>query len=168
MASAGIGSGSHLAGELFKMMTGVNLVHVPYRGNGPALTDLLGGQVDVLFPTLASSIEYIRTGKLRRLAVTTGMRSEALPDLPTVAESVQGYEMSVWYGAGVPKGTPAEVIDKLNREINAGLADPKMKAQLADLGNTPLTFSPAGFGKFIAEETEKWAKVIRAANIKVE
>jgi tripartite-type tricarboxylate transporter receptor subunit TctC len=168
MASAGIGSGAHLAGELFKMMTGVNLVHVPYRGNGPALTDLLGGQVDVLFPTLASSIEYIRTGKLRGLAVTTAMRSETLADLPTVAESVQGYEMSGWYGAGVPKGTPAEVIDKLNREINAGIADPKMKAQFADLGNTPLTFSPAGFGKFIAEETEKWAKVIRAANIKVE
>jgi tripartite-type tricarboxylate transporter receptor subunit TctC len=168
MASAGIGSGAHLAGELFKMMTGVNLVHVPYRGNGPALTDLLGGQVDVLFPTLASSIEYIRTGKLRGLAVTTAMRSEALADLPTVAESVQGYEMSGWYGAGVPKGTPAEVIDKLNREINAGIADPKMRAQFADLGNTPLTFSPAGFGKFIAEETEKWAKVIRAANIKVE
>jgi len=168
MASSGIAGGSHLAGELFKMMTGVNLVHVPYRGNGPALTDLLGGQVDVLFPTLASSIEYIRTGKLRGLAVTTAMRSQALPDLPTVGESVRGYEMSVWYGAGVPKGTPAEVIDKLNREINAGLVDPKMKAQLADLGNTPLTFSPAGFGKFIAEETEKWAKVIRAANIKVE
>jgi tripartite-type tricarboxylate transporter receptor subunit TctC len=168
MASSGIAGGSHLAGELFKMMTGVNLVHVPYRGNGPALTDLLGGQVDVLFPTLASSIEYIRTGKLRGLAVTAAMRSEALPDLPTLGESVRGYEMSVWYGAGVPKGTPAEVIDKLNREINAGLADPKMKAQLADLGNTPLTFSPAGFGKFIAEETEKWAKVIRAANIKVE
>jgi tripartite-type tricarboxylate transporter receptor subunit TctC len=168
MASSGIAGGSHLAGELFKMMTGVNLVHVPYRGNGPALTDLLGGQVDVLFPTLASSIEYIRTGKLRGLAVTTAMRSKALPDLPTVGESVRGYEMSVWYGAGVPKGTPAEVIDKLNREINAGLVDPKMKAQLADLGNTPLTFSPAGFGKFIAEETEKWAKVIRAANIKVE
>ena len=168
MASSGIAGGSHLAGELFKMMTGVNLVHVPYRGNGPALTDLLGGQVDVLFPTLASSIEYIRTGKLRGLAVTTAMRSKALPDLPTVGELVRGYEMSVWYGAGVPKGTPAEVIDKLNREINAGLADPKMKAQLADLGNTPLTFSPAGFGKFIAEETEKWAKVIRAANIKVE
>ena len=168
MASSGIGGGSHLAGELFKMMTGVNLIHVPYRGNGPALTDLLGGQVDVLFPTLASSIEYIRTGKLRGLAVTAAMRSEALPDLPTVGESVRGYEMSVWYGAGVPKGTPAEVIDKLNREINAGLADPKMKAQFADLGNTPLTFSPAGFGKFIAEETDKWAKVIRAANIKVE
>jgi tripartite-type tricarboxylate transporter receptor subunit TctC len=151
MASSGIAGGSHLAGELFKMMTGVNLVHVPYRGNGPALTDLLGGQVDVLFPTLASSIEYIRTGKLRGLAITAATRSEALPDLPTVSESVQGYEMSVWYGAGVPKGTPAEVIDKLNREINAGLVDPKMKAQFAALGNTPLTFSPAGFGKFIAK-----------------
>jgi tripartite-type tricarboxylate transporter receptor subunit TctC len=168
MASSGIGGGSHLAGELFKMMTGVNLVHVPYRGNGPALTDLLGGQVDVLFPTLPSSIEYIRTGKLRGLAVTTAMRSEALPDLPTVSESVQGYEMSTWYGVGVPKGTQAEVIDKLNREINAGLADPKMRAQFADLGTPPLMFSPAGFGKFIAEETEKWAKVIRGANIKLE
>ena len=166
MASAGIGSGSHLAGELFKMIAGVNLVHVPYRGNGPALTDLLAGQVDVLFPTLASCIEYIRTGKLRGLAVTTGMRSDALPDLPTVAESVQGYETSGWYGVGVPNGTPAEVIDKLNREINAGLADPKMKAQFADLGSTVLPGSPADFGRLIADETEKWGKVIRAANIK--
>jgi tripartite-type tricarboxylate transporter receptor subunit TctC len=166
MASAGIGSGSHLAGELFKMIAGVNLVHVPYRGNGPALTDLLAGQVEVLFPTLVSSIEYIRTGKLRGLAVTTAMRSEALPDLPAVAESVQGYETSGWYGVGVPKGTPAEVIDKLNREINAGLADPKMKAQFADLGSTVLPGSPADFGKLIADETEKWGKVIRAANIK--
>jgi tripartite-type tricarboxylate transporter receptor subunit TctC len=166
MASAGIGSGSHLAGELFKMMAGVNLVHVPYRGNGPALTDLLAGQVDVLFSTLASCIEYIRTGKLRGLAVTTGMRSEALPDLPTVAESVRGYETSGWYGVGVPKGTPAEVIDKLNREINAGLEDPMVKAQFADLGSTVLPGSPAEFGKLIADETEKWGKVIRAANIK--
>jgi tripartite-type tricarboxylate transporter receptor subunit TctC len=166
MASAGIGSGSHLAGELFKMMAGVNLVHVPYRGNGPALTDLLAGQVDVLFPTLASCIEYIRTGKLRGLAVTTGMRSEALPDLPTVAESVQGYETSGWYGVGVPKGTLAEIIDKLNREINAGLADPMVKAQFTDLGSTVLPGSPADFGKLIADETVKWGKVIRAANIK--
>ena len=168
MASAGIGSGSHITGELFKMMTGVNLVHVPYRGLAPALSDLLGGQVQVTFASMPSSIEYIRAGKLRALAVTTATRSEVLPDVPTVGEFVPGYEASGWYGVGAPKGTPAEVIDKLNREINAGLADPKMKAQFADLGNTPLTFSPAGFGKFIAEETDKWAKVIRAANIKVE
>ena len=134
MASAGNGSAGHLAGELFKMMAGVNLVHVPYRGNGPALTDLLGGQVEVLFASLPSSIEYIRAGKLRGLAMTSAKRSEALPDLPTVGEFVPGYEMSAWFGVGVPKGTPAEVIDKINKEINAGLADPKMKARFADLG----------------------------------
>ena len=168
MASAGIGSGGHLAGELFKMMTDVSLVHVPYRGNGPALTALLGGQVEVLFATLASSIEFIRTGKLRGLAVTTAMRSDALPDLPTVNEFVPGYEESSWYGVGAPSGTPAEVIDKINKEINAGLADPKMKAQLADLGGIEIAGSPVDFGKLIAEETEKWAKVIRAAGIKAD
>jgi tripartite-type tricarboxylate transporter receptor subunit TctC len=168
MASAGIGSGGHLAGELFKMMTDVSLVHVPYRGNGPALTALLGGQVEVLFATLASSIEFIRTGKLRGLAVTTAMRSDALPDLPTVNEFVPGYEESSWYGVGAPRGTPAEVIDKINKEINAGLADPKMKAQLADLGGIEIAGSPVDFGKLIAEETEKWAKVIRAAGIKAD
>jgi tripartite-type tricarboxylate transporter receptor subunit TctC len=168
MASAGTGGGTHLAGELFKTMAGVNLVHVPYRSNGPALVALLGGQAEVLFPSLSSSIEYIRTGKLRGLAVTTAMRSEAMPELPTVGEFVPGYEISAWYGAGAPKGTPTEVIDKLNREINEILADPKAKARLADLGGTVLAGSPADFGKFIADETEKWGKVIRAANIKAE
>ena len=168
MASAGTGGGTHLAGELFKIMAGVNLMHVPYRSNGYALTALLGGQVDVLFPSLSSSIEYIRTGKLRGLAVTIAMRSEALSDLPTVGEFVPGYEISAWYGVGAPKGTPAEVIDKLNREINVILADPNAKARLADLGGTPLVGSPADFGKYIADETEKWGKVIQAANIKPE
>jgi tripartite-type tricarboxylate transporter receptor subunit TctC len=168
MASAGTGGGGHLAGELFKTMAGVNLVHVPYRGNGPALVALLGGQAEVLFPSLASSIEYIRTGKLRGLAVTTAMRWEAMPDLPTVGEFVPGYEISLWYGVGAPKGTPTEVIDKLNREINEILADPKAKARLADLGGTVLPGSPADFGKLIADETEKWGKVIRAVNIKTD
>jgi tripartite-type tricarboxylate transporter receptor subunit TctC len=168
MASAGTGGGTHLAGELFKTMAGVNLVHVPYRSNGPALVALLGGQVEVLFPSLPSSIEYIRTGKLRGLAVTSAMRSEAIPDLPTVGEFVPGYEISGWYGVGSPKGTPAEVIDKLNREINEILADPKAKAQLADLGGTVLAGSPADFGKYIADETEKWGNVIRALNIKAD
>jgi len=168
MASAGTGGGTHLAGELFKMMAGVNLVHVPFRSNGPALTALLGGQVEVLFPSVASSVEYIRTGKLRGLAVTIAMRSEALPDLPTVSEFVPGYEISAWYGAGAPKGTPTEVIDKLNREINEILVDPKAKAQLADLGGAALVGSPADFGKLIADETEKWTKVIRPLNIKAD
>ena len=168
MASAGTGGGTHLAGELFKIMAGVNLMHVPYRSNGYALTALLGGQVDVLFPSLSSSIEYIRTGKLRGLAVTIAMRSEALPDLPTVSEFVPGYEISAWYGVGAPKGTAAEVIDKLNREINVILADPNAKARLADLGGTPLVGSPADFGKYIADETEKWGKVIQALNIKAD
>jgi tripartite-type tricarboxylate transporter receptor subunit TctC len=165
MSSAGVGSIGHLAGELFKMMAGVNLVHVPFGGNSPALTALLGGQVDVSFASLPSSIEFIRTGKLRG-AVTSEMRSEALPDIPTVGEFVPGYEVSAWYGVGAPKGTPNEVIDKLNNEINAGLADPKLKARIADFGGTVFALSPAGFGKFIADETEKWAKVIRASNIK--
>jgi tripartite-type tricarboxylate transporter receptor subunit TctC len=168
MASAGIGSGNHVAGELFKMMTGVNLVHVPYRGGGPALVDLLGGQVQVLFATMSSSIEYVRGGKLRALAVTTATRSEALPDVPTVAEFVPGYESSFWTGAGAPKNTPAEIVDKLNQEINAALADPKMKARLAELGATALPGSPPDFGKLIDDETEKWAKVIKFASIKAE
>ncbi len=165
MASGGTGGASHLAGELFKTMAGVNLVHVPYRGNGPALVALLGGQAEVLFPSTVSSIEYVRAGRLRALAVTTATRSETLPDLPTVGEFVPGYEASTWYGVGAPKGTPTEVIDKLNREINEILADPKAKARLADLGGTALVGSPADFGKFIADETEKWGKVIRAANM---
>jgi len=168
MASAGIGSGPHVAGELFKMMAGVNMVHVPYRGGGPALTDLLGGQVQVYFPTTVSSIGYIRAGRLRALAVTTATRSDALPDIPTVGEFLPGYEASFWYGVGVPKNTPAEIVDKLNEAINAGLADPTIKARLADLGGVPMPMSPADFGKLIADETEKWGKVIRAANIKAE
>jgi tripartite-type tricarboxylate transporter receptor subunit TctC len=168
MASSGIGSGNHIFGEQFKMMTGVNLVHVPYRGAGPALVDLLGGQVQVMFASMSSSIEYVRTGKLRALAVTTATRLGALPDLPTVGDFVPGYEASFWYGVGAPKATPAEIVEKLNREINAGLADPKIKARLAGMGVTALPGSPADFNKLIAAETEKWGKVIRAANIKPE
>jgi tripartite-type tricarboxylate transporter receptor subunit TctC len=166
MASTGTGSGPHMAGELFKMMTGVNLVHVPYRGGGPGLTDLLGGQVQVMFPATVSSIEYIRAGRLRALAVTTATRSEALPDIPTVAEFLPGYEAGNWYGLGAPKATPAEIVDKLNKEINAGLVDPKLKSRFADLGAAAFPGSSSDFAKFIATETEKWGKVIRAANIK--
>ncbi len=168
MASAGIGSGNHIAGELFKMMTGVTLVHVPYRGAGPALVDLLGGQVQVMFATMSSSIEYVRAGKLHALAVTTATRSPALPDTRTVADFVPGYEASFWTGIGAPKDTPAEIIDKLNTEINAALADPKMKARLADLGSTPLPGLPADFGKLIADETEKLAKVVKFAGLRPE
>jgi tripartite-type tricarboxylate transporter receptor subunit TctC len=168
MASAGNGSPMHMAGELFKMMSGVDLVHVPYRGAGPALIDLLSGQVQVGFITAAASMEYVRAGKLRVLAVATAMRSEALPNIPTSAEFVPGYEASYWVGLGAPKGTPAGFIDTLNREINAGLADAKLKARFADLAGTALPGSPADFGKFIAFETEKWGKVIRTANIKPE
>jgi tripartite-type tricarboxylate transporter receptor subunit TctC len=168
MASGGIGSGTHIAYELFKMMTGVNLVHVPYRGAGPALVDMLGGQVQVTFVAMSTSLEYVRTGKLRVLAVTTAMRLPALPAIPTVAEFVPGYEFSNWTGIGAPMNTPAEIVDKLNKEINAALADPKMEARLADLGATPLPGSAADFGKFVTAETEKWGKVIRAANIKAE
>jgi tripartite-type tricarboxylate transporter receptor subunit TctC len=168
MGSPGIGSPLHVAGELFKMMAGINMIHVPYRGSALALTDLLGGQVQVMFDAVPSSIEYITTGKLRALAVTTAMRSAALPDIPTVGEFVPGYEASGWLGVGAPRNTPAEIVEKLNREINAALADPKMKARLADLGGTPLPGSSADFGKLIAAETEKWGKVIRAANIKAE
>jgi tripartite-type tricarboxylate transporter receptor subunit TctC len=168
MASAGIGSSSHVFGELFKMMAGVNIVHVPYRGGAPALTDLLAGQVQATFVPVPASIEYVRTGKLRALAVTTTMRSDALPDIPTVGEFVRGYEASGFVGLSAPKNTPAEIIEKLNKEINAALADPKIKARLADLGGTMLPGSPAEFGKLVADETEKWGKVIRAANIKAQ
>jgi tripartite-type tricarboxylate transporter receptor subunit TctC len=167
-ASAGTGTSTHLTGELFKMMAGVDMVHVPYRGGGPAFNDLLAGQVQVMFPTTVSSIGYIRAGRLRALAVTAATRSEVLPGIPTVAEFVPGYEASQWYGVGTPKATPAEIVDKLNKEINAGLADPKMQARLADFGGTPLVGSPADFGKLIADETEKWGNVIRALNIKAE
>ena len=168
MASAGIGTPSHLAGELFKMMTGVDMVHVPYRGVAPALSDLLGGQVQVIFTSTASTIEHIRSGKLRPLAVAAAARLSALPDVPTVDESVPGYEASQWYGLGLSKDAPADIVEKLNAEINAALADPKMKARLADLGGIGLAGSPANFGKLVAEETEKWRKVIRAASIKAE
>jgi tripartite-type tricarboxylate transporter receptor subunit TctC len=166
MASAGIGNAAHVAGELFNMMTGVNMVHVPYRGAGPALADVLGGQVQVLFATPVGMIDYVKAGKLRALAVTTGMRLEMLPDLPTVGDFVPGYEASAFQGIGAPKNTPIEIIERLNREINAALTDTRLKARLAELGDTPLIGSPADFGKLIADETEKWAKVIRTANIK--
>jgi tripartite-type tricarboxylate transporter receptor subunit TctC len=166
--STGAGTSNHLAGELFKLMTGVDLVHIQYRGSGPALTDLLAGQVQVGFDTMPGSIEYIRAGRLRALAVGTLVRSEALPGIPTVAEFVPGYESSGYFGFGAPANTPAEIVDKLNQEINAALADPKLKAQLADLGGMLLAGSSTDFGKLITGETEKWGKVIRAANIKAE
>jgi tripartite-type tricarboxylate transporter receptor subunit TctC len=166
MASSGNGASTHLAGELFKVMAGVNMVHVPYRGGAPALTDLLGGQVQMYFGAVASSIEYLRAGKLRALAVTTATRSEALPDIPSVSDFVPGYEVSDWIGLGAPKSTPAEIIDKLNKEINAGLADPKLKARFADLDGTVIVGSPADFGKLITDETEKWGKVVKFSGAK--
>jgi len=166
MASAGTGSAGQLAGELFKMLAGVDLVHVPFRGNAPALTALLGGQVDVLFASLPSASEFIRAGKLRALAVTSAQRSQAEPQLPAIGEFVAGYEMSAWFGAAAPKGTPADVVEVLNREINAGLADPKVSARLADHGGIAIAGSPGDFAKLIAEETDKWATVVRAANMK--
>ncbi len=169
MASAGTGSVIHLAGELFKMMAGLNIVHVPYRGGAPAVTDLLGGQVQSMFIPVTVSIELIKAGKLRALAITSATRLEALPDVPTMSEFLPGYEANAWYGIGAPKNTPTEIIDKLNAAINAAIADPKMRARLADLGGTAARpGSPADFGQLIAEETEKWGKVIRTANIKVE
>jgi tripartite-type tricarboxylate transporter receptor subunit TctC len=168
MASSGNGTSPHIAGELFMMMVGLNMVHVPYRGAGPALTDLLGGQVQVMFPTMSSSLAYIKDGKLRSLAVTTSTRSEVLPDVPTINVSVPGYEASTWYGVGAPKNTPADIVEKLNREINSILSGPQMKAKLATLGNSTLVLSPTQLGKLVADETEKWAKVIRAANIRPE
>jgi tripartite-type tricarboxylate transporter receptor subunit TctC len=168
MASGGIGTPSHVAGELFKTMTGVDMLHVPYRGTAPSLTDLLGGQMQVTFTSMPSAIEYIRAGRLRALAVTTATRSDALPDIPTVGEFLPGYEASIWYGVGARKAMPAEIVEKLNEEINVGLTHPKLNARLAELGGTALAGSPADFGKLIAEETEKWGKVIRAANIKAE
>ena len=167
-ASSGNGAFDHVSGELFKMMAGVNMRHVPYRGAAPQLADLLGGQVEVCFASVPTSIEYIRAGKLRALAVTAATRWEALPDIPALGESLPGYEAILWSGVGVPKKTPTEIVEKLNKEINAALADPKLKARLADLGGTVLPGSPADFGKLIAEETEKWGKVIRVANIKAE
>jgi tripartite-type tricarboxylate transporter receptor subunit TctC len=167
-ASAGTGTSTHLTGELFKKMAGVDMVHVPYRGGGPAFNDLLAGQVQVMFPTTVGSIGYIRAGRLRALAVTAATRADVLPDIPTVAEFVLDYEASNWYGVGAPKATPAEIVEKLNKEINAGLADPNMKARLADLGGSVLAGSPADFGKLIAEETEKWGKVVKFTGIKAD
>jgi tripartite-type tricarboxylate transporter receptor subunit TctC len=166
--SAGVGTASHLAGEMFNGMAGVKLQHVPYHGDGPAMIDLMGGQVQVGFATMTASLGHIRAGKLRALAVTTTKRSDALPDIPCVGDFVPGYEASSWFGVAAPKGTPAEVVDKLNREINAGLADATIKARLADMGGMLLTGSPADYRNLIAAETEKWGKVIRAAGIKAE
>jgi len=168
MASGGNGTVTHVAGELFKMMTGVNIVHVPYRGGPPALTDLIAGQVQVMFDNVPTSIEHIKTGKLRPLAVTTAVRWEGLPDVATIGDFLPGYEASTWTGIGAPKTTPGEIVDKLNKEINAGLADSKLKARLADLGGTVMPGSPADLEKFIAEETGKWAKVVKFAGIKAE
>jgi len=168
IASSGVGSVSHLGGELFRAMTGITMVHVPYRGSPPALADTIAGQVQVMVDALPASLPHIRAGTLRALGVTTAQRSDVLPDVPSIAESVPGYEASVWIGAGVPAGTPGEIVDRLNREINAGLANAAIKAQLADGGATPIRFTPVGFGAFLAAETQKWANVIRAANIKPE
>jgi tripartite-type tricarboxylate transporter receptor subunit TctC len=166
MASSGNGSTIHVSGELFKMMTGISMIHVPYRGGAPALTDMISGQVQVMFDNVPTSIEFIRAGKLRPLAVTTAQRSEVLPDLPTVADFVPGYEASAWYGIGAPKGTPAEIIDKLNSEINAILANPKTKSRFAELGASLIGGSPADFGKLVVEETDKWGKVVRFSGAK--
>jgi len=168
MASSGIGGASHIAGELFKMMTGVNMVYVPYAGGPPAITDLLAGQVQVLFDPISSSIGHIRAGKLRALAVTTAKRQDTLPDIPTVGDFVPGYEATGWQGIGAPRNTPIEIIEKLNKEINAALADPKIKTRLSDLGNAPMPMTTAEFGKFIAAETEKWGKVVKFAGLKPE
>jgi tripartite-type tricarboxylate transporter receptor subunit TctC len=168
MASPGIGSTPHVNGELFKVMTGTNMVHVPYRSAAAVMTDLLSGQVQLYFGTTASSLEYVRTGKLRALAVTIERRLDALPDIPTVGDFVPGYEATNWYGIGAPRNTPVEVIEKLNKETNAGLADPKIKARIADLGGSVLTGSPADFGRLIADETEKWGKVVKFVGIKAD
>jgi tripartite-type tricarboxylate transporter receptor subunit TctC len=167
-ASGGVGASLHLCGELFNAMAGIHMTHIPYRGEASALAELLGAQVDVMFATLPPAIEQIRSGTLRALAVTTATRLNALPDVPTMAEFVPGYEASGWQGIGAPKNTPSEIVDRLNKEINAALADPKINARFADLGTTPLPGSPAEFGRLIVGETEKWGKVIRAANIRVE
>jgi tripartite-type tricarboxylate transporter receptor subunit TctC len=168
MASAGSGSAPHMAGELFKMMTGVDMVHVPYRGQGPAMTDLLGGQVQILFAAAPGTADYVRTGKLRALAVTTAARMPELPEVPAVGDFVAGYEASQWYGFAAPKNTPAEIVDKLNKEINVAMADPGMKARLAAIGGETMPGSPADFGRLISDETEKWGKVVRTAGIKPE
>jgi tripartite-type tricarboxylate transporter receptor subunit TctC len=166
--SAGIGSSLHMAGELFKLLAGVDIVHIPYRGSPPALTDLLGGQLQLMFSPLPPSIGYIKSGKLRALAVTTAARSQALPDTPAIADYVPGYEASAWYGVVAPKGTPAAIADRLNAEIGAGLADPKLKARLIEIGSVPFPLSRSDFGKHLAAETDKWAKVVRTANLRAQ
>jgi tripartite-type tricarboxylate transporter receptor subunit TctC len=168
MASGGIGTSTHIAGEFFKMLAGVNLVHVPYRGSAPALTDMIGGQVHVMFDILPSSLQHIRAGALRALAVTSATRSEVLPDLPTLGDFLAGYEATAWYGVAAPRSAPSEIVHKLNNEINAGLADPKIKARLADLGGAVTPGSPADFGKLVAEEIEKWGKVVKFSGAKPE
>jgi tripartite-type tricarboxylate transporter receptor subunit TctC len=168
MASSGSGTSVHLSGELFKSMTGCNMLHVPYKGAGPALTDLMGGQVDVIFDNLPSSIGHIKSGKIRALGVTSAERAPALPDVPTVAETVPGYEATAWFGIGMPKGTPKDVIEKVNAEVNRALADPKMRARLAELGGKPIPGTPEDFGKVIAAETAKWEKVVTSSGAKVE
>jgi tripartite-type tricarboxylate transporter receptor subunit TctC len=168
MASPGVGTAVHLSGELFMLMAGVQLTHVPYRGGAPALVDLMGGQVQVMFDVLPGSLAHIRAGEVRALAVTTRARSDVLPDVPTVADTVAGYEASTWFGVGAPRGTPPEIIAKLNAVINAGLADPTIKARLADVGSEPMPLSPAAFGALVAAETEKWAKVVKASGAKAE
>jgi tripartite-type tricarboxylate transporter receptor subunit TctC len=167
MASEGIGGVGHLLGEMFKMMAGINMAHVPYRGVAPALTDLMGAQVQVIFASMPSSLTYVMSGALRALAVTTAKRSEALPELPTVSEFLPGYDATMWYGLGAPKKTPAKIVEKLNKEINAALADPKLKVRFADIGAEPMKMTPPEFESFVVDETEKWAKVIRSANIKL-
>jgi tripartite-type tricarboxylate transporter receptor subunit TctC len=168
MASPGIGTSVHLSGELFMVMTGVQLTHVPYRGSAPALTDLMGGQVQVMFDVLPGSLAHIQAGHVRALAVTTRERADSMPDVPTVADTVPGYEASTWFGFGAPKGTPPEIIAKLNAVINAGLADPTIKARLAEVGSAPMPLSPAAFGALVAAETEKWAKVVKASGAKAD
>jgi len=168
MASSGVGGPDHMSGELFKMMTGIDMTHVPYRGLAPALTDLLGGQVDVIFSSFPAAIEYIKSDKLRALAVTTATPFEGAPSIPTICDVVAGYETTQWYGLGAPKDTPSAIVDRLNKEINAALADPKVKARLFDLGGTPLLGSPADFGKIISADTEKWGKVVKLAGLKPE
>ena len=168
LASFGVGTTSHLAGELFKAMAGITLVHVPYRGDALALTDAISGQVQATISTVAASLEYVRTGRLRALGVTTAARWEALPDVPTIGETVPGYEASIWNGVAAPRGTPQEIIEKLNREINTGLSDPKVKGRINGLGNVPLPLSSADFGRLLIDDMKKWANIIRAANIKPE
>jgi tripartite-type tricarboxylate transporter receptor subunit TctC len=168
MGSPGIGTSPHMAGELFKFMAKVDMTHVAYRSSAPVITDLLGGQVQVYFMPISAGIEYVKAGKLRALGVTTATRAQALPDIPVIGDFVPGYEVSAWYGVAAPKNTPAAIVETLNKEINAGLADPKLKARLADLGSSPFVSSPAAFGKFLADETEKWAKVVKSAGIKAD